>query len=47
MVSYVRPGKLFTANDSLIVGQVGILNTEALKQVIESVIDILRVGINP
>jgi mRNA interferase MazF len=47
VISYGRPGKLFTANDSLIIAQVGILKIEAVKQVIEVVIAILRRGLNP
>jgi mRNA interferase MazF len=47
VVSYARPSKLFTANASLILAQVGTLKTEALKQVIEAVIDILRSSLNP
>ena len=46
VVSYARPGKLFTANDSLILAQVGRLKPEALIQVIEVVIGILRASIN-
>jgi mRNA interferase MazF len=42
VTSYARPGKLFTASDSLIVGQVGNLKAEALKRIIEAVIDILQ-----
>jgi mRNA interferase MazF len=47
LVSYARPGKLFTANQSLVVAQVGILRTEVLKQVIEAVIDILQTSLTP
>ena len=46
LVSYARPGKLFTANNSLILAQVGILKPEVLTQVIEAVIDRLRASIN-
>jgi mRNA interferase MazF len=45
VISYARPGKLFTANHSLILAQVGNLKAEALKQVIEAVIDILQTSI--
>lgn len=44
-VSYARPGKLFTANQSLIVRQVGILKDDALKQVVEAVVELLREGL--
>ena len=47
VVSYARPGKLFTASESLIVAQVGILKTGALDRVIKTVIDILHTGIKP
>ena len=47
VISYARPGKLFTANDSLIVAQVGSLEAEAFKRVIEAVIDILQSGFKP
>lgn len=43
-VSYVRPGKLFTANQSLIASQVGTLKDDVLKQVIDSVVELLRKG---
>ena len=43
--SYVRPGKLFTANSSLMVGQVGDLTEETVKSVVETVIKILRAGL--
>jgi PemK-like, MazF-like toxin of type II toxin-antitoxin system len=47
VVSYARPGKLFTSDHSLIVAQVGILKKEVLKQVIEAIIDTLQTGFNP
>ena len=40
--SYVRPGKLFTANDSLFVTQVGILHASILQQVCDAVVAMLR-----
>lgn len=40
--SVARPGKLFTASRSLIVGEVGILTDKALEQIISGVIAILR-----
>lgn len=42
--SYVRPGKLFTASQNLIVNQIGVLNHEIFKEVIHSVIKILQNG---
>jgi len=43
--SYARPGKLFTASHNLIVSQVGILKGEALNNIINAVIHILRSGL--
>jgi mRNA interferase MazF len=43
-VSYARPGKLFTANQSLIIRQVGTSKDEALNQVIDAVVELLREG---
>jgi len=42
MVSYARPGKLFTGNDSLIAAGVGKLRTEVFKEIVDSVIGLLR-----
>lgn len=42
VVSYTRPGKLFTANRSLLVAQVGILKDEVLKQIIAAVVQLLN-----
>ena len=44
LVSYARPGKLFTANQSLIVGQAGVLQAELCNKIIESVVLLLRGG---
>ena len=41
-VSYARPAKLFTANRSLTVAQVGVLTEDALNLIIEAVISLLR-----
>lgn len=40
--SYARPGKLFTANRQLIKSEVGLLKKEALEEVIDEVVGILR-----
>lgn len=40
--SYARPGKLFTANQSLMTTYIGNLNKTALRIVIETVVEILR-----
>lgn len=45
VISYARPGKLFTANQDLVVSHVAILNAASLKTIIEAVIDILRNGL--
>ncbi len=45
IISYARPGKLFTANNSLMITEVGNLRDKVLKNIIESVISILRHGI--
>jgi len=42
VISYVRPGKLFTANRGLMVAEVGRLRVDAFKQVIEAVISIFQ-----
>lgn len=47
VISYARPGKLFTANDSSIVAQVGTLKAEKFKQVIEAVTDLLQESFDP
>ena len=41
-VSYARPGKLFTANQELLVSEVGVLNRLALDRVLTAVIQVLR-----
>lgn len=40
--SYARPGKLFTANRSLIVGQAGVLQQTSFDLILDAVIDLLR-----
>jgi len=45
VTSYARPGKLFTANASLIVESVGELKMATVKRMIESVVAILSVGL--
>jgi mRNA interferase MazF len=42
LVSYARPGKLFSGNDSLIVAQVGKLRKEVFKEIIEAIVGLLR-----
>lgn len=40
--SYARPGKLFTANGFLMAGVEGLLTADALKQVVDAIVDLLR-----
>jgi mRNA interferase MazF len=47
VASYARPGKLFTANHSLMVTQVGTLKPIPFKQIIETVVDILQASLAP
>ena len=42
VVSYARPGKLFTANQELLVSEVGVLNDKAFDRVLDAVVGILR-----
>ena len=42
VVSYARPGKLFTANQALLISEVGVLNDRAFENVLNAVIGILR-----
>lgn len=42
VLSYARPGKLFTASQDLIIGQVGLLKPEALIRVVDAVMNLLR-----
>lgn len=43
-VSYARPGKLFTANETLIAKQAGRLTEAARRAVLDAVISLLRGG---
>jgi mRNA interferase MazF len=44
VLSYARPGKLFTANQDLIVSKVATLRPQSLKQIVDAVVDLLRAG---
>jgi mRNA interferase MazF len=44
VLSYARPGKLFTANRDLIVSEVATLKSPSLNQVVDAVVDLLRTG---
>jgi mRNA interferase MazF len=45
VTSFARPGKLFTANSSLMVAQVGSLKDEIVTRIVEAVIHLLQAGI--
>lgn len=40
--SYARPGKLFTANQRLIVTQVGVINRTTLQKIVDSIVELLH-----
>ena len=42
VLSYVRPGKLFTANRDLIVSEVATLKSPPFQQVVDAVVDLPR-----
>ena len=42
LTSYARPGKLFTANDALVVREVGALTDAALDELVNAVVTLLR-----
>jgi hypothetical protein len=42
LVSYVRPGKLFTANGRIISRQAGHVTPQVLQKVIDSIVALLR-----
>lgn len=44
VTSYARPGKLFTANDGIMVGQIAFLMPEGLAQIVAAVAEILHSG---
>jgi hypothetical protein len=44
VTSYARPGKLFTASSELVSAQVGALTTEALTEIVDAVVMLLRSG---
>jgi hypothetical protein len=43
--SYARPARLFTANHELMMAEVGVLTVEALRQVINVVVEVLHSGL--
>lgn len=44
VLSYARPGKLFTANRDLIVSEVATLKSPSLKRVVDAVVALIRAG---
>ena len=44
VTSYAKPARLFTASRDLITAEVGVLTREALMQVVNAVIALLRSG---
>ncbi len=42
LVSYIRPGKIFTAHESIIIKKVGTLNDEIYTSLIEKIVTLLR-----
>lgn len=44
VVSYARPGKLFTASESLVVAQVARLKAAPFKRIVDAVVDIIKAG---
>ena len=42
LVSYARPGKLFTANQSLMVTSVGHLKNNSFTHIVEAVVNLIR-----
>ena len=47
VVSYARPGKLFTAHSTLMVTQVGTLKAAPFQHIIEAVVALLQTSITP
>ncbi len=45
VTSYARPGKLFTANASLVAETIGLLKKAAIKKLIEGVVEMLEKGV--
>lgn len=45
VVSYARPGKLFTASNSLLIAQVASVKAEPFKRIVDAIVDILNAEI--
>ena len=46
VVSYARPGKLFTASQDLVTGQLGVLTPDTLKRIVDAVVGLLRPSVS-
>ena len=46
VVSYARPGKLFTASQDLVTGQLGVLTTDAFSRIVDAVVELLRPSVS-
>ena len=42
VVSYARPGKLFTASQDLVTRQLGVLTPDAFQRIVDAVVGLLR-----
>ncbi|HVF68253.1 MAG TPA: type II toxin-antitoxin system PemK/MazF family toxin [Pyrinomonadaceae bacterium] len=47
VTSYARPGKLFTANQTLLLRRIGTLKADAMRQIVDAVVALLRRGVKP
>jgi mRNA interferase MazF len=47
VVSYARPGKLFTSDRKLMVRQVAVLKDAALMQIVDTIVKLLRESLKP
>ena len=46
VVSYARPGKLFTASQDLVTRQLAVLTPDAFKRIVDAVIELLRPSVS-
>jgi mRNA interferase MazF len=46
VVSYARPGKLFTASHDLVTGQPAVLTPDMFRRVVDAVVDLLRASVS-
>ena len=44
VLSYARPGKLFTANQDLLISEIATLKSQISKQIVDAVVNLLRAG---